>query len=370
LKAKKLLRNILPKVHRCLKKSVSLQNIDRPARAQKIVMRKNKNPVRMRISKGWISAFTANILGVIIGIALTFGVSELVQQCSDRKQVKEMLVLIEDEISANRTWLEARVHFYQKDKDACQIILAAGKRDTIPSDTLKEHIKWMCSYEDTYAGTKNWDAFRNSGMVQKLHNPEIVSYLTHFYFLVEKYSAIWDDYCQKREVVRNTLFSEIESDTTVHLCLKIIHQSKECVSFMKLTSVLQNDESIENNYSFVNIVFNAVRQLTKSENFTKEYFNLAAKAHTLYQQKDFLNSGLTYSEAFRANGNRGLKDDYYNAACSWALANEPDSAFFMLEKSVIAGYSSYSWILQDADLQSLRDDMRWKPLLEKISQKQ
>ncbi|MDR1758284.1 MAG: hypothetical protein LBR51_04925, partial [Bacteroidales bacterium] len=79
---------------------------------------KIKNLFQQQISKGWISAFSANILGVIIGIALTFGVSELVQQCSDQKQVKEMLVLVEDEIFSNRVWLEARVRFYQKDREA------------------------------------------------------------------------------------------------------------------------------------------------------------------------------------------------------------------------------------------------------------
>jgi hypothetical protein len=307
-------------------------------------------------------------MGVIIGIALTFGVSELVQQCSDRKQVREMLVLVEDEILTNRVWLEARVRFYQQDREACRNILAAAKQDTAPSDTVMEHIRWVCSYEDSYAGTQSWDAFRNSGMMQKLHKPEMVSYLTHFYFMLGKYGAIWDEYCKQRDVVRNTLFAELQADTTAQVCLQILSQSKECVSFMKLASVLTYGEAIEQNFGYVNFVFNAVRNLTNSEKLSTAYFTLAAQAHLYYQQKDYRSSGQTYDEAFRSNGGKGLRDDYYNAACSWALANEPDIAFVMLDKCAAAGYSNYSWIQQDTDLQSLHSDPRWHPLIEKVRQ--
>ncbi|MBK9735077.1 MAG: hypothetical protein IPO92_08980 [Saprospiraceae bacterium] len=85
--------------------------------------------------------------------------------------------------------------------------------------------------------------------------------------------------------------------------------------------------------------------------------------------KDFRKSADKYSEAFKANGWKGLSNDRYNAACSWALAAVPDSAFFQLDRiATKANYTNYGHITTDPDLNSLHSDSRWEPLLEKIKQ--
>jgi hypothetical protein len=57
----------------------------------------------------------------------------------------------------------------------------------------------------------------------------------------------------------------------------------------------------------------------------------------------------------------------YNAACSWALANNADSAFSQL--NVLSKYFvNYKRITADSDLESLYTDKRWKPFLEIIKQ--
>lgn len=100
---------------------------------------------------------------------------------------------------------------------------------------------------------------------------------------------------------------------------------------------------------------------------TQQYFNLVKKADSLYQAKDYRNSAFTYSEAFSINGWKGLIDDRYNAACAWALANYPDSAFFNLERIALkANYSDYEHLASDTDLKSLYPDKRWKSLLELV----
>ncbi len=80
-------------------------------------------------------------------------------------------------------------------------------------------------------------------------------------------------------------------------------------------------------------------------------------------------SALTFSAAFKANGWIGISNDRYNAACSWALANNSDSSFFQLNRiATKANYMDYGHITTDPDLNSLHDDKRWKPLLEIIKQ--
>jgi hypothetical protein len=99
------------------------------------------------------------------------------------------------------------------------------------------------------------------------------------------------------------------------------------------------------------------------------YSSLVKKADSLYDAKDFKTSALTYSAAFKANGWMGMSNDRYNAACSWALANNSDSSFFQLNRiATKANYINYGHITTDPDLNSLHNDQRWKPLLEIIKQ--
>jgi hypothetical protein len=100
-----------------------------------------------------------------------------------------------------------------------------------------------------------------------------------------------------------------------------------------------------------------------------EYSTLVKKADSLYNAGNYKTSALTYSAAFKANGWIGMSNDRYNAACSWALANNADSSFFQLDRiATKANYMDYGHITTDADLNSLHDDKRWKPLLEIIQQ--
>jgi hypothetical protein len=101
----------------------------------------------------------------------------------------------------------------------------------------------------------------------------------------------------------------------------------------------------------------------------QKYFDLIKKADSLYQAKDYKNSALTYSSAFKANGWKAMSDDRYNAACSWALSNVPDSAFFNLFRiAKMMNYINYNHISTDTDLQSLYSDKRWDELLKIVKQ--
>ena len=104
---------------------------------------------------------------------------------------------------------------------------------------------------------------------------------------------------------------------------------------------------------------------------TPEYQLLVKKADSLYNAHQYKASGITYSEAFKINQWKGVPIDRYNAACSWAMADNLDSAFFQLNLIAVgAGFSDYEHIIKDYDLSSLRTDARWQPLLEIIKRNQ
>ena len=97
------------------------------------------------------------------------------------------------------------------------------------------------------------------------------------------------------------------------------------------------------------------------------YDKFIREADSLYDAQDYKNAALTYSRAFEKLEWKGYQSDRYNAACSWALAGEADSAFFQLER--IANKSAFSdldHLTSDPDLNSLHSDDRWATLLEKV----
>lgn len=102
---------------------------------------------------------------------------------------------------------------------------------------------------------------------------------------------------------------------------------------------------------------------------TKQYSAFVKKADSLYRVKDYQSSALNYSSAFKANGWKGFANDRYNAACSWALSGNADSAFFQLYRIARkANYSNYEHITTDSDLDGLHSDKRWPSLIDLVKQ--
>jgi len=102
-------------------------------------------------------------------------------------------------------------------------------------------------------------------------------------------------------------------------------------------------------------------------NTLSKYDVLIKKADSLYQIKDFNKSAFTFSKAFNLTDTEITINHRYNAACSWALANYPDSAFFYLDYiTKNLNYTNYGMVSSDPDFISLYTDKRWKPLLETV----
>jgi hypothetical protein len=97
------------------------------------------------------------------------------------------------------------------------------------------------------------------------------------------------------------------------------------------------------------------------------YNTKVKEAFDLYEKKQFLGSAQAYSEAFKAIGWKGSQNDRYNAACSWALASVPDTAFFNLFRiAEKMDYANLDHIQRDADLNSLHADGRWPQLIDLV----
>lgn len=92
---------------------------------------------------------------------------------------------------------------------------------------------------------------------------------------------------------------------------------------------------------------------------------LVARADSLYQAKDYQASGETYDLAFAQHD--GAAGALYNAACSWALADNEDRALDYIEKSIAAGWSNDEWMQKDKDLALIHDNVLFKKMVEPLT---
>src|ERR1035437_5970723 len=101
-----------------------------------------------------------------------------------------------------------------------------------------------------------------------------------------------------------------------------------------------------------------------------KYSELTKNALILYENKEYLKAGQKYSEAFNLLGSSGWLNDRYIAACSWALANETDSAFSQLLKVVNgSNFIFEDYVINNSDLNILHSDKRWSKIIEIINNK-
>jgi hypothetical protein len=106
-----------------------------------------------------------------------------------------------------------------------------------------------------------------------------------------------------------------------------------------------------------------------SQEVNSDYYSLIRKGDSLYWAKDYKNSAINYSLAFKTLEWKGYADDRYKAACSWAMANITDSAFYHLNRLITkANFAEYDRVINDYNLKSLHTDKRWKEYLERIEQ--
>lgn len=95
-----------------------------------------------------------------------------------------------------------------------------------------------------------------------------------------------------------------------------------------------------------------------------EYYVLVKQADSLYKAKNYSESAVRYNQAFATNERKAFPNDRYNAACSWALANGSDSAFYHLFYLVDkAKFINYDRTNTDSNLTALHSDKRWEELL-------
>ena len=100
-----------------------------------------------------------------------------------------------------------------------------------------------------------------------------------------------------------------------------------------------------------------------------KYFEYIDQAKNSFAKKEYKKSSDLYANAFRLNAGKAFSQDRYNAARSWSLAGDKDSAFVQLFKvATLYDFTNYNQISEEKDFFSLHNDKRWTEITSLVKQ--
>lgn len=108
---------------------------------------------------------------------------------------------------------------------------------------------------------------------------------------------------------------------------------------------------------------------TAESSFAQNAVNLYKTGDSLYKVKNYKNAAIAYADGIRQEGKTAAINRYSVLASRWALAGETDSAFHYLtiiSQSDKVNKVNARNIEFDLDFNSIRNDTRWQPLINKI----
>ncbi len=158
------------------------------------------NKVKTVIASWRIGDYIRQTSIVVIGVLITFGGSELVTRCSEQKDIKSTMLLIRDELKSNRKNFETVVSEFCEDERLSALLV---KHDMnvreIPEDSLKQ-FRYSLGKIRNFAYIRNaLDILKNSMLMQKISDKELLLSLTDIYETLEGYKMSVNGYYNMKE---------------------------------------------------------------------------------------------------------------------------------------------------------------------------
>jgi hypothetical protein len=208
-------------------------------------------------SKTWISSFLSNLLSVIIGITITFGISFLIEQHKEKSQMREMIGLVQKELETNREWFEAQDSIITQQIVIFKIFIDNEENHwkNISSDSLVLLLGEARKINYSYNSTNSWNLFRSSEIFQKFPNKDMLDLLSKCYFLTEtiQHEILEEHYYKQLEKSTDGLYFFYRDNP--HTFMESLMKNEQAKYFFRW--------NIENNDYHNNIlVMNALIDLT------------------------------------------------------------------------------------------------------------
>jgi len=240
-------------------------------------------------NKKW-SGFFINLLGVILGIMLTFGVNSLWQKREDKKKIREMLILVRNELEINKGWFKYQEKNIKEDCYAYKKLLEANKNWTsIPEDTLRAYRSQLNSRSYSQLSTSAWQIFQNSEIIQRMTNKELVIMLAYCYYTIDIIKEILEKYYWKEKEQAANVF-----ELDLYEYLDAVMNNKQSVYFfdgMDRTSLWEIFHTIDAIIDYVILLLDRDGYYQYDNDKTDEEFSafVEARLDSIHQKNDTIN---------------------------------------------------------------------------------
>ena len=153
--------------------------------------------------KGWqVGDYIRQTSIVVIGVLITFAGSELVTQNSEKKDIQATMSLIRDELKSNRENYESIVSEFREDERLSSLLVEYDlKHRTIPEDSLIQFRFLMGHIRSFYYSQNALDILKNSMLMQKISDKELLLQLTGIYEVLDGFRATMNGYYDMKDEI-------------------------------------------------------------------------------------------------------------------------------------------------------------------------
>lgn len=153
--------------------------------------------------RGWRPGdYVRQISVVVIGILITFAGSNLITNCSEKRDVQDIMLLIRDEMENNRDRFKGAIAEFNIDERISTLLVEHDmKLQTIPEDSLRQ-FGFVLGHYRIFSYQKNaMDMLKSSMLMQKISDKEFLLSLIGAYETLENFKFLITDYYDLKDQV-------------------------------------------------------------------------------------------------------------------------------------------------------------------------
>lgn len=166
-------------------------------------MKKRKlNRVKTVVRSWRVGDYLRQTSIVVIGILITFTGSDVISRCSDKRDIQATMLLIGDELKANKEKYVKLLSEFDKDERLSALLVKHNMNyREIPVDTLKQYL-YVVGQTRNFAYSRNaLDILTNSMQMQNIPDKEFLLSLNDVYETLERFKVSINVYYDMKEKV-------------------------------------------------------------------------------------------------------------------------------------------------------------------------
>ena len=163
--------------------------------------------------KGRLGDFICNFIAVVLGIAITFVGSDMIQEHNKKKEVAQALQLVKSELLINRETIEEMMKIEKINKEgACYLLQYKDKMNEASSDSLNYYGYFPFQSQDFLPVTDAMEMLRASSVMQNIKNKELAVEIIQAYAVIKSAHLFYEGFSKAKETAVCQSFADTISD--------------------------------------------------------------------------------------------------------------------------------------------------------------